>query len=248
MKISRFYQPEKMSVNEKLTLSTLNHKHAVQVLRLKVNELLILFNGEGGEYLARMCEIDRKNSEVLIESFDSVNRESSLDVTLAIAMIKPEKMDFAIQKAVELGVGSIQLIYTNRSVIKIKSNRLEKKMQHWLGVIHSACEQSGRTAVPTISAPVDLSSWLDSLTSEYPASLNITMLPGEYPTIAELKGADRPASVSLLVGPEGGFTEEEEQQMLDANLSAIRFGPRILRAETAAIAGIAACQLRWGDM
>ena len=148
MKISRFYQKSQMQVGNELELSSANHRHAIQVLRLKLNEEMVPFNGEGGEYLARVISSDKRNSCVILDSFSTVNRESPLSTTLALATIKPDKMDFAIQKSVELGVSAIQPLYTKRSVIKIKKNRLDKKMQHWQGIIIAACEQSGRTKLP----------------------------------------------------------------------------------------------------
>lgn len=244
MKISRFYQEGNFKVGQELELSSVNHRHAVQVLRLKLKDPLIFFNGKGGEYLARLVQADKRKSCAVIESFDSVSRESSLLTTLVLATIKPEKMDFAIQKAVELGVSVIQPIYTKRSVIKIKANRLEKKMQHWQGVIIAACEQSGRTIIPVLNEPQTLEHCLLECSSGY----CIAMLPGSHLKIVELDNVDTGAGLSLFIGPEGGFTTEEEQMMLDKGLLPISFGSRILRAETATIAGLTACQQRWGDL
>jgi 16S rRNA (uracil1498-N3)-methyltransferase len=241
MKISRFYQKNDMPIGEELELSTSNHRHAIQVLRLKIDQSLILFNGDSGEYHAKLVYSDKRNSRVLIESFDPINRESPLSTTLALATIKPDKMDFAIQKAVELGISIIQPIYTKRSVIKIKANRLDKKMQHWQGVIISACEQSGRTKLPELREPLDFDKFLDSASE----TTCIAMLPGNYPKINEL-GSRK--SLSLLIGPEGGFTEDEEELMLQKGIAPISFGSRILRAETAVIAGLTACQQLWGDL
>jgi len=241
MKISRFFQQGKLEVDEELALSPENHRHAVQVLRLKLDQALILFNGDGGEYQAKLIYSDKRNSRVLLESFDPISRESSLTTTLALATIKPDKMDFAIQKAVELGVSIIQPIYTKRSVIKIKANRLDKKMQHWQGVIIAACEQSGRTNIPELREPLDFEKFLD-LNNEAPC---IAMLPGTHPRINELEDRE---SLSLLIGPEGGFTDDEEAMMLQKSVSPISFGSRILRAETAVICGLTACQQLWGDL
>lgn len=256
MKIPRFYQKESFIVNQTVELSAENHRHAVQVLRLNKDDPLTLFNGEGGEYLAKMVEVKKRRSTVFITSFDPVDRESSLKITLILAVIKPEKMDFAIQKAVEMGVSKIQPLYTQRSVIKLKANRLDKKMHHWQGVINSACEQSGRTVIPHIVEPVNLDTCLNHLSVT--DSLNLAMLPGTSPNLNQIEmnieAGDNKKSVTLMIGPEGGFTQDEEQQMFgglegnDTNITGVSFGPRILRAETAVIAGITACQLRWGDL
>jgi len=244
MKISRFYQQDELQIGEELALSPENHRHAVQVLRLKVDQPLILFNGEGGESQAKLVFTDKRNSRVLIESYDPVIRESPLKSTLVLATIKPDKMDFAIQKAVEMGISIIQPVYTKRSVIKIKANRLDKKMQHWQGVIIAACEQSGRTSIPKLYEPKTLDTFLDGASDE----LCIAMLPGDHPKINGLKDIQGKQALTLLVGPEGGFTNEEEQIMLKKNLTPVSFGSRILRAETAVIAGLTACQHRWGDL
>jgi 16S rRNA (uracil1498-N3)-methyltransferase len=246
MKISRFYQKTKMQVGDDLELSSSNHRHAIQVLRLNLGQTLIIFNGDGGEYYAKLVLADKRNSRVLIESFDSINRESPLISTLALATIKPEKMDFAIQKAVEMGISTIQPIYTKRSVIKIKANRLDKKMQHWQGVIIAACEQSGRTKIPEICEPMDIKKYLDKNLDKNLETNCIAMLPGNHPKINKLEKSMK--TLSLLVGPEGGFTDDEEQMMQLKGVTPISFGNRILRAETAVVAGLTACQQHWGDL
>lgn len=240
MKIPRFYQASNISVSEDLELSVENHRHAIQVLRLKMDEKLILFNGKGGEYLATLNRIDKRKSQVHIESFNPVDRESPLHITLALATIKPDKMDFALQKAVELGVSVIQPMMTSRSVIKIK--RLEKKMQHWQGVIVAACEQSGRTVIPQLNEPLAFEKLLENSTSTC-----ITMLPDATQKITHLKLDDK-EPITLFIGPEGGFTNQEEELMQQHSFQAVTFGSRILRAETAVIAGITACQIQWGDI
>ncbi len=245
MKISRFFQQDDIRIGEELSLSVENHRHAIQVLRLKVDQSLILFNGDGGEYQTRLVLVDKRKSRVLIESFDPITRESPLITTLALATIKPDKMDFAIQKAVELGVSIIQPVYTKRSVIKIKENRLDKKMQHWQGVIIAACEQSGRTAIPELYTPKTIEAFLQNDSDDKKC---IAMLPGDHPKINALNDIAGKQALTLLVGPEGGFTDEEEQEMLKQSVMPISFGSRILRAETAVIAGLTACQQRWGDL
>jgi len=252
MKISRFYQDDDLekffSSGEKLALSAKNHRHAIQVLRLKAEEKLILFNGKGGEYLAHIHAFDKRNSSVMIESFDAIDRESPVSITLNLAMIKPDKMDFAIQKAVELGANTIQPLYSERSIIKIKANRLEKKMDHWQGIIVGACEQSGRTALPILKQPASLT---DCIENTFEDNLSVVMLPNTANRLSDLKDLDKDHKnpiVSLYIGPEGGFTDNEEQLLLNKGVHAINFGPRILRAETAVIAGLSLCQQQWGDL
>lgn len=249
MKIPRFYQDDDLqkyhSSNEDLALSLKNHRHAIQVLRLKLEEKLILFNGKGGEYLAHIQSFDKRNSTIVLESFNDVNPESPVTTILNVAMIKPDKLDIAIQKAVELGVTTIQPIYTERSVIKIKANRLDKKMEHFKGVILAACEQSGRTALPEIKEPITLEA---SLKGDDSAHFNIMMQPRTKMRFADLEKKNSDQAVSLYIGPEGGFTDNEEKMMIEIGINTVNFGPRILRAETAVIASITAVQQRWGDI
>ncbi len=243
MRIPRFYIKKSLELGLTLDLPSDIHRHAIQVLRLKIDENIILFNGKGGEYLACLTLAEKRKSAVSIISFDDINRESPLSTTLALAMIKSDKMDFAIQKAIEMGVNCIQPIYTHRSVVKIKANRLDKKMAHWQGIINGACEQSGRTSLPIIHTPISLESWLQTSLS----STRLAMLPGEYPLIKSLPSPLN-NKVSLIVGPEGGFTEAEVELLISSNITGIQFGPRILRAETAVIAGVSLCQQLWGDL
>jgi 16S rRNA (uracil1498-N3)-methyltransferase len=243
MRIPRFYINQSLQVALELELPKDIHHHAIQVLRLKIDDVLLLFNGEGGEYLATLTSVEKHHSSIRIISYNAVQRESPLEITLALAMIKANKMDFAIQKAVEMGVNTIQPLYTKRSVVKLKANRLDKKLAHWDGVIKAACEQSGRTAIPQLYVPITLESWL-----QIPSSiLRLAMLPGDYPKINVLEQPEN-KQMALLVGPEGGFTDQEIELLLSANIKGIQFGSRILRAETAVIAGIALCQQQWGDL
>ena len=243
MRIPRFYSDQPLQIGLELDLPKDIHRHAIQVLRLKANDALILFNGEGGEYLATLITAEKRHSTANIISYDGINRESPLEITLALTMIKADKMDFAIQKAVEMGVNTIQPLYSKRSVVKLKANRLNKKLVHWDGVIKAACEQSGRTAIPQLFAPTPLESWLQTPSS----ALRLAMLPGNHPKISTLELLEN-KKIELIVGPEGGFTNQEVERLLASNIKGVQFGSRILRAETAVIAGIALCQQQWGDL
>ena len=248
MRVPRFYQDDNLSqiysAGSELELSVKNHRHAVQVLRLKCDEKLIIFDGKGGEYSSHIKALDKRKSSVVLDEYNDVNRESPVFSVLILALIKPDKMDIAIQKAVELGVNTIQPIYSERSVIKIKADRLEKKIEHWRGIVLAACEQSGRTAIPEINAPKSFSEALEEHSKK---NLCIAMLPKSSSQLKDLSKEDPSQAVSIFIGPEGGFTNNEEQQMLEKEISGICFGPRILRAETAVISAITAVQQRWGD-
>jgi len=241
MKTARFYIPEKLTIKQELPLPTTLHRHAINVLRLKQGDELILFNGEGGEYLCQLIQVEKRRSSVLIQEFNCVDRESSLKITLCPSLIKPDKMDFCIQKSVELGVTSIQPLITDRTIVRIRSTQLAKKIQRWQGIIIAACEQSGRTAIPTINAPLSLEQYLSQ--ANLPQCL--MMLPEARAKLSKLLLTE---NIALLVGPEGGFTTRETQLCLDAQVEAIQFGSRILRAETAAIAGLSLLQAFSGNL
>lgn len=165
MRIPRFYLPHPIQAGQQLDLPPTLFHHAIQVLRLSAGESLILFNGDSGEYLARLETVGKRSATVLLENFSSANTESPVQLTLALAIIKPEKMDFALQKAVELGVTHIQPLITQRSVVRIGKEKADKKVEHWEGIAIAACEQSGRTRLPTISPPQTLDAWLEQKTT-----------------------------------------------------------------------------------
>lgn len=242
MRTPRYFIKQPLEINQILALPDELHRHAIQVLRGKPGDPLILFNGEGGEYQAEFTDVDKRKSSVIITAFIDIDRESPLDVRLVLALIKSDRFDFALQKAVEMGVNSIQPVIAARSVLNLKANRLDKKIQHWQGVINSACEQSCRTRVPELLAVLKFQDYFTQPSQR----LNLAMLPEANKYLAELP---RPTqAISLIVGPEGGFHDDEVILMKQHQVQLIKFGPRILRTETAAIAGLALCQNQWGDL
>ena len=243
MRVPRFYVPQPFAVGQEFTLPDTTFRHAVQVLRLGVDEPLILFNGEGGEYLAQISNVSKRSASVLIDKFSAIDTESPVHLTLVQAVIKPDKMDFALQKAVELGVNTIQPLITQRSVVRIGKEQVDKKLQHWEGIVVAACEQSGRTRMPTVQAPLTLERWLETPF----AGTRLILAPGDFPRINALP-SDLPTPIALLIGPEGGFTDEEVETCVQAGVMPVSLGPRILRAETASSAALALLQHRFGDL
>lgn len=243
MRIPRFHVAQTLHVDQEFTLPEDTFRHAVQVLRLTAGEPLILFNGAGGEYQARLHTVSKRMAVVRIECFSAVDGESPLDLTLVMAVIKPERMDFALQKAVELGVACIQPVVTQRSVVRVGKEQAGRKVQHWEGVVQAACEQSGRTRLPGLRAPLPLQQWLQQ---PLPGT-RLLLAPGSLQRIAELP-LDLPQPIALLVGPEGGFAEEEMAACQDTGLLPVALGPRILRAETASTTALALLQQRYGDL
>lgn len=242
MRIPRFYLSENLQVGQSLDLPAETFRHAIQVLRLAVGEELILFNGRGGEYRARLSTVSKRSATAQIEAFNAHDSESPLAMTLVQAMLKPDKMDFALQKAVELGVTAIQPLITQRSVVRVAGEKADKKMQHWQGVIIAACEQAGRTRLPHLYEPLDLSDYLAQPCS----GTRLLLAPGEFPRLQQLPALATPLAV--LIGPEGGFMDQEVTQCLQAGGTAVSLGGRILRAETASTAVLAILQQRYGDL
>lgn len=243
MRIPRFYFPDNLTLHSTVELPAEVFRHAIQVLRLTVGETLILFNGQGGEYQATLQSVGKRSASVSLDHFNADDLEAPIAITLVQAIIKPDKMDFALQKAVELGVTAIQPLLTQRSVVRMGKEQADKKQSHWQGIVTAACEQSGRTRLPTVHAPLNLEAWLATKAS----GTHLILVPGDYPRINALPAQLAPP-LSLLIGPEGGFTEEEVQLCLQHGLQGVSLGPRILRAETATLAALALLQHHYGDL
>lgn len=247
MRRSRIYSEQALNVGQSMLLDTRNSHYLLHVLRVKVDQTLVLFDGHGKEYLATINEVSRKSVSVFINeetpAVDIVS-ESPLQLTLAIAISKGERMDWVMQKATELGVSRIQPLITQRVDVKLKPERLTKKMEHWRGVIIGACEQSGRSTLPELLPTKAIASWLTEDTSDF--KLVLRAQGNRLATLAD-KVTQTPESVSVLIGPEGGLDENELTLAQDASFLAAGFGPRILRTETAPIVALSLLQEKWGD-
>jgi 16S rRNA (uracil1498-N3)-methyltransferase len=217
--------------------------HAHRVLRLRVNDPVQLFDGEGHACDATIREIDGRHVSLTAHRPCPAEPEPPLRLTLAQAMCSSEKMDWVVQKATELGAIEIQPVQTQRSVAKLSEERVERRTRHWHEVAVAACEQSGRNRLPQIHAPQDLSAWLAQMRGT--ARTKFILLPQGAQA---LHVQPRPqGGVTLLVGPEGGFSDDEAQLAQSVGFVPLRLGGRVLRTETAAIAGLAALQTMWGD-
>ena len=241
MRRPRIYSTELLNhVGQLLALDENGSKHLVQVLRLKTDAEIILFDQRGEEFLATLNVADKKASQaILIEHLRS-EAPAALQITLAMGISRGERMDFSIQKAVELGVSHFQPLFTERCMVQLKGDRQQSRLDHWRGVIRHACEQSGRALIPTIAEPSTLADWLSTFSG------NGLMLDHR----AEHSLASLPApkdSLTLLVGPEGGLSQAERDLAIQHNFVAGRMGPRVLRTETAPLAALAAIQTLWGD-
>lgn len=219
------------------------HHHLVVVLRRIRGDLVVLFNGRGGEYRAELQGIGKRTATARVIEHRRIERESPMHVTLAQAISKGERMDYTIQKAVELGVTEIQPLVTDHVVVKLTQERWDRKREHWQSVAVSACEQSGRTRVPKIAPVLDLRDWLPLCP---PDALRLMLALGGAGTIGALRYQKQP--VLLLVGPEGDFSAIEKDLAELAGFTSLSLGPRLLRTETAGVVALSVLQALWGDL
>lgn len=237
MRHSRFYQAGHFSPGDTVELDARVSHYLCHVLRCEVGTVCVLFNGEGLACTATVTQITKKSVRVIIEKESSTTVESPLTTHLYQAFARGEKMDFVIQKAVELGVSSITPLVTERSVTRMDATNTQKKMTHWQGVIISACEQCGRNQLPVLHLPV-------TLTDVRLSVPGYVLSPEGTVTISSV----RATSLALLVGPEGGFSDEEIVWCETQKMTSLRLGPRVLRTETAALSALSIFQANLGDL
>lgn len=237
----RFYLNDSLNAGEVINLSDNIVRH-LNVLRLKNGETIILFNGNGKAYPARLLELEKRRARAEILAEETVNNESALKITLIQSVSSGERMDFTLQKSVELGVAEIQPVISERCVVRLDGERADKRVARWQDIVISACEQSGRNVVPKVWPLMPYQEALRRLPA-HPTKLLMSLNRAQ--TLKQI----RPTSDGLIfmVGPEGGWTDKEEQQAFDAGFQSVTLGPRVLRTETASLAAIAAMQTLWGD-
>ncbi len=241
MNLPRFYCREALSPGAHVELPEPVARHAVRVLRLPPGAQMVLFDGRGGEYPARIERIERDRVMVVLAEWCDIERESPLSVTLVQALQAGDKMDFTIQKAVELGVRDIVPVESRRSVLKLAGERAAKRVAHWQGVSASACEQCGRNQVPMVAPIEKLDHWLSRPSD---GVLRLMLAPEATETLADIPPATQ---VQLLIGAEGGLDPQEMVAAQQVGFRGVRLGPRVLRTETAGLAALAVLQALWGD-
>lgn len=242
MSAPRFYYPAKLAAGSIAALPEMSAHHAARVLRMQTGDALILFNGDGHDYGGTILRMSKNEVVAKIDNVMPAERESPLSVVLVQAISSGERMDFTLQKAVELGVTAIQPIASARSVVKLTGERAEKRREHWQNIVISACEQCGRAVVPQVTPILPLSDWLGQYHDD---AIRLLLSPTAEETLHTLKTPNVP--VCLLIGSEGGFTPQEQQTALANGFQSIRLGARVLRTETAALAALSAMQTLWGD-
>ena len=236
----RFYLPTALAPHTTLNLPDNIIRH-IHVLRLNAGDSITLFNGTGNDFAATLQTIGKRHAECHIHAQRQPENESPLAITLVQAVSSGERMDFTLQKSVELGVRAIQPIISERCVVRLSGDRADKRVQRWQDIVIAACEQSGRSIVPTVLPIVSFSDYLRQM----PPELHLMMSLRRATTLRDI--APAPQTLRLMIGPEGGWTPAEEQAALAAGVQTITLGKRVLRTETAAMAAMAAIQVLWGD-
>lgn len=238
MRLSRFFIDAPLSLGEH-DLPEAQAHYIGRVLRMAPGDAVQLFDGSGQEYLGELLEVGKKSVRVTLAQALPGQAESPLHVHLGQGLSRGERMDWAIQKATELGASMITPIVSERCEVRLKDERADKRLAHWRQVAISACEQCGRSTVPTIHSPVLLADWLKARDE----ALKLVL----HPVAEPLTSHARPASLAFLIGPEGGLSEVEVEQAKAAGFHAARLGPRVLRTETAPVVALAVAQQLWGD-
>ncbi len=240
MRVSRIYVADVLKTNQDIRLSEKTSHYLLKVLRLKPGAGLILFNGDGFDYTAELVAIDKKMAIVEIHQQSEKEASPKLEIHLGIGLSKGDRLEQVLQKATELGVTEITPLLTEHTAVKLRPEQLEKKMHHWLGIIQSACEQSGRRYLPELHQASSLDNWFKS----HGPCLKMVLDPTATTPMTEYKAAGK---LAFLVGPEGGFSKTEIERALTADFNRVRLGSHVLRTETAPLAAIAAAQTLWGD-
>jgi 16S rRNA (uracil1498-N3)-methyltransferase len=240
MRISRLYTTVTLQIGKIVELDDDNAHYARSVLRLKNNAEIILFNGTGGEFLGKVTDVSRKFVRVELEKFIERSVESNLKIQLGLGISRGDRMDFSVQKAVELGVTSITPLMTERCVVQFKDEKKSQRWQHWQKIVQHAAEQSGRTVLPDFEDVTKLNLWVAEQ-----VGLKVFLDPYAEKNLVQLLPENN--VVTLLTGPEGGFSPQEREIAKAAGFIPVRLGARILRTETASLAALSAVQMLWGD-
>ncbi|MGF6693534.1 16S rRNA (uracil1498-N3)-methyltransferase [Metapseudomonas resinovorans] len=238
MRLSRFFIDAPLALGQH-DLPEAQAHYIGRVLRLASGDPVQLFDGSGQEYLGELIEVGKKTVRVELREAFTGMAESPLRVHLGQGLSRGERMDWAIQKATELGVAQISPIVSERCEVRLKDERADKRLAHWRQVAISACEQCGRSVLPVIHSPVTLADWQ----RDVQADLKLVL----HPVAEPLAGHARPSSLAFLIGPEGGLSEAEVDAAKAAGFHAARLGPRVLRTETAPVVALSVAQQLWGD-
>ena len=248
MRITRLYYPDSLECGKPVNLGKDASKHLIRVLRTKAGSPVILFNGDGFDYHGKTLDTDTKNTSLSIDSKIETNNHSNINICLIQGLSRQNRMETTIQKSVELGVNTIIPVVCQRSNLKLNKESAKKKHSHWQKVTISACEQSGRSILPHLNETLSLETLVSSLDKN---ALKIILDPASSTSLKDISSDQLKKcknNIEVFIGPEGGLNEEEINYLKSQQFTNIRFGPRILRTETAGPAIISALQLLWGDL
>jgi 16S rRNA (uracil1498-N3)-methyltransferase len=243
--LMRMYFSGELEPGRACTLPQRQAHHAVRVLRLETSAVVTLFNGDGAEYQAVVERIEKDGVRVKVQQRVQAGRESPLEIVLGQGLSSGERMDYTVQKAVELGVAAIQPLAARRSVVRLHGERAERRVEHWQAIAIAACEQCGRNRVPQVLPLLQLDAYLAGRAAQASDERRVLLSPRSARRLRDLKPPV--GAVVLLAGPEGGYSPDEERAAEQAGFQPVRLGPRVLRTETAAVAALAAMQALWGD-
>ena len=242
MRQPRIFQPCSLKLHQTIELDADGSNHVARVLRMQREQEIILFNGDGSHFICTITDVTKKKVCVTTLSKHDPENESPLHLHLGQVISRGDRMDFTLQKSVELGVHIITPLFSERCGVKMSQERLEKKIQQWQKIVISACEQSGRNKIPQVRPTMQLQDWC----AEDDEALKLTLHPRAEHGINQLQG--HPEKIRLLIGSEGGLSSEEIETTKNQGFKEILLGPRVLRTETAALTTISALQLRFGDL
>jgi 16S rRNA (uracil1498-N3)-methyltransferase len=243
MRLNRIFCPGPLNEGLETALPAAGAYHVARVLRMREGAPITVFDGSGGEFRAEITHVDGDAVSVKLGERTPGTPESPLRITLVQGISRSERMDWTLQKATELGVAAIAPVLTARSVVRLDEKQAAKKQAHWGGIVIGACEQCGRTRIPTVSTPMTLRNYFTSVKKE---GLRLVLSPSAPGSLAGL--ASLPTRVELLIGPEGGLDDDELTAARGAGFVPVRLGPRVLRTETAAVVALSVLQALWGDL
>ncbi|WP_185233303.1 16S rRNA (uracil(1498)-N(3))-methyltransferase [Teredinibacter franksiae] len=241
MRIPRIFTAQSLALSSELELEESASHHLLKVLRMQPGRELTLFNNSGSEYSAVITAVSKKTATVAINQQSDIDRESPLETELAIGISRGDRFDWVLQKVTELGITRIVPLFTERTEVKLNAERLEKRLGQWQKITIAACEQCQRNTLPILATPQPLDEYLTACTSEYRFVLH-------HRAEASLNALQQPQSVALLIGPEGGLSDNEITHAEQQGFKSLALGPRVFRTETAPIAALSIVQSLWGDL
>lgn len=244
MRSPRLFTDQTLTSGQRAVLRGNAAQHLGRALRARVGEQITLFNGDGWEFAATVLTVGKREVSVDIGAATTPPTESLVHTTLGLCLSKGDRFDWAIQKATELGVGAIAPLYSERVDFSIPPDRIEKRIAHWQQIAISACEQCGRVRIPAVSTPQPLEQWVQIVAAEQKWVLHCD----DHRAPKSVTGMATPADAALLIGPEGGLTNQEVARACETSFQVLQLGPRVLRTETAPVVALSALSVMWGEM